>query len=420
MLTDSGAFSQDRLTMLYEISQAFSSSLELDEVLNKVMDEVITATKAERGFVTLVDSGGDFNFKAARGIDQKTIDQPEFGLSTGVVGKVIQYSKAILTNDAQEDERFSNRQSVIDLNLRSIMASPLSAKGEIIGVIYVDNKLKAGIFTEEDLDLLNAISSSAAVAIENARLYEVAVDKGRMDRELQMARKVQTSLIPSSVPAIPGWDIAAIWIPAKEVSGDFYDFIQLAENRLGLLIADVVDKGMAAALFMANSRSSLRSSALKAISPKEVVSDANFVITADDANGMFLTIVYAQIEANSDELIYVNAGHNPPLVWHKGSKELTNMAGTGMMIGVDGSSQYEEKTVKLAIGDLVVFFTDGVTEAINGQEEEFGQERLEELILKNHTKSSKDLLEILQKALAEFVGPADTFDDVTIMVVKRT
>ena len=178
---DSGTYSKERLSMLYEISQAFSSSLELDEVLNKVMDEVIVATKAERGFVTLVDPEGEVEFKAARGIEQNTIDQPEFALSTGVVTKVVQSGKSILTNDAQEDNRFSNRQSVIDLNLRSIMASPLSVKGEIIGVIYVDNKLKAGIFTEEDLDLLNAISFSAAVAIENARLYEVAV-AGHNDR----------------------------------------------------------------------------------------------------------------------------------------------------------------------------------------------------------------------------------------------
>jgi sigma-B regulation protein RsbU (phosphoserine phosphatase) len=417
---DSGIYSKERLSMLFEISQAFNSSLELDEVLNKVMDEVIAATKAERGFVTLVDSNGKFEFKAARGIDQNTIDQPEFALSTGVVAKVTQSTNAILTNDAQEDERFSNRQSVIDLNLRSIMASPLAAKGEIIGVIYVDNKLKAGIFTEEDLDLLNAISSSAAVAIENARLYEVAVDKGRMDRELQMARKVQTSLIPSSVPDISGWEIAAKWVPAREVSGDFYDFIELGDDRFGLVIADVVDKGMAAALFMANSRSSLRASTISEKSPKQAVGHANQVITADDASGMFLTLVYAVIGESSGEMVYVNAGHNPPLLWRSGSNELQTLSGTGMMLGVDGASSYEENTVSLDSGDFVVFFTDGVTEAINAQEEEFGQDRLEKLLREYHMKSSASILEELEKAMSGFIGDVKPFDDVTIMVVKRT
>ena len=244
MNADSSAQPQGaRLALLYRVSRTFNSSLDLDEVLNRVMDEVIAVTHAERGFVMLRDEDGGLAFRVARGMDRSMVDDPEFQISRGVVEQVAHEGQPMLTSDAQRDERLSMRLSVIGLGLRSILCVPLKCKDTVSGVIYVDNRLQAGIFTADDLDLLVAIASNAAIAIENARLYQVAVEKGRMERELQMAHAVQASLLPRETPQMPGWEFEARWQPAREVSGDYYDFIPIDGNKLGLVIADVSDKG---------------------------------------------------------------------------------------------------------------------------------------------------------------------------------
>ena len=192
----SSPHSSDRLALLYRLSQTFNSSLDLDEVLNRVMDEVVATTQAERGFVMLCEPGERLVFRAARGMDQKTIDEPRFQVSRSVVERVAREGQPILTSDAQVDDRFSMRDSVLILGLRSILCVPLKIKDQVLGVVYVDNRLQAGIFGQEQLGLLNAIAASAAIAIENARLYQVAIEKGRLERELQMAHDVQASLLP--------------------------------------------------------------------------------------------------------------------------------------------------------------------------------------------------------------------------------
>jgi adenylate cyclase len=186
-----------RFALLYQLSQTFNSSLDLTEVLDRVMDEVIKALKAERGFVALRDENGKFEFRSARGIDQTTIDHPEFQISRGVIEEVAKNGEGVLISDAQKDDRFGSRRSILDLKLRSILCTPLKLKDSILGVIYVDNRIVAGIFTEENLELINAIAASATTAIENARLYEVAVEKGRIERELQMASRMPP---PSPIP----------------------------------------------------------------------------------------------------------------------------------------------------------------------------------------------------------------------------
>jgi GAF domain-containing protein len=197
--------SDDRLALLYRLSQTFNSSLDLQEVLNRVMDEAIAVMHAERGFVMLREPDGSLGFRVARGLDRETIDAPQFQVSRGVVTWVAQEGQPVLTSDAQRDDRFSMRDSVRALGLRSILCVPLVVRGRVSGVVYVDNRMQAGIFEQPDLELLASIASNAAIAIENARLYQLAVEKGRMERELQMAHEVQAGLLPREAPRVPGW-----------------------------------------------------------------------------------------------------------------------------------------------------------------------------------------------------------------------
>ena len=411
--------SNERLSLVYQLSRAFNSTLDLDEVLNMVMDEVIAALNAERGFVVLREEDNSLSFKAARGIDQTTLEDPNSKISHSVVEKVMVEGNTILTSDAQTDERFSRRSSVINLRLRSVLCAPLKVKGNLIGAIYLDNHLQKGLFLKEDLNLLNAIASSAAIAIDNARLYTVAVEKGRMERELQVARRVQASLMPQTLPSVPSWEFATRWIPAREVAGDFYDIFRTSDEQLCLIIADVADKGMPSALFMANSRSILRASMQRAISPKEGIKAANHLIFGDSADGMFLTLFYAQIDPATSELTYVNAGHNPPLLYRSDEEDLIELKRTGMAMGVFEHAPYDQRTISLNAGAFILFYTDGVTEAVNLHGQEFGEERLRKLLLAYKQSSAEDILAGIERSLRAFTSSVEPFDDITMMAVKR-
>jgi sigma-B regulation protein RsbU (phosphoserine phosphatase) len=411
--------SDNRFALLHQLSQTFNSSLDLKEVLELVMDEVVKAIGAERGFIALLDEGGELDFRTARGIDHTTIDRPEFEISRGVVEKVAQHGEQILTSDAQQDDRFSSRRSVLDLGLRSILCTPLKIKGNIIGVIYVDNRLFAGIFTDDDLKLLNAIASIAAIAIENARLYQVAVEKGRMESELQMAYQVQSSLIPDSLPKISGWEFAVSWRPAREVSGDFYDFIQGEEEKLSLIIADVTDKGVPAALFMALTRSIVRASIDQVDSPAGVISRANHLICADSTSNMPVTLFFGQLDTATGELKYVNAGHNPPIYFNAAKDEFIDLVRTGMFLGFDDNANYEQASLTMDSRDFIVCYTDGVSDAINNSDEMFGMERFQAIIRENCHTSAIKLLEKIEKSITEFIGVTALYDDLTILIAKR-
>ncbi len=416
---DAPDLSAERLTLLYHLSQTFNSTLDLDEVLSKVMDETIAALNAERGFVMLQESDGGLTFRAARGIDRKTVEDPEFQISRGVVDQVAQEGVGIVTSDASRDARFNQRASVMHLQLRSILCAPLKLKGRLLGVVYVDNRLQAGIFDREDLDLLEAIAASAAVAIENARLYEVAVEQGRIERELQMARRVQSGLMPDSMPSAAGWAFAARWRPARVVAGDFYDAIHHGEDQVGFLIADVTDKGMPAALFMAHARTILRASLEPDASPADAIARANRLICAESTSAMPVSLFYARLHP-SGSLTYVNAGHNPPFVQRRDSADLESLPPTGILLGVDPNAAFEQQDLQLTTGDRLLLYTDGVTDAVNASGEQFGLDRLQAVLNRHPAASETAVADALLAELEAFVGDAEPYDDVTFIVAVRT
>lgn len=412
----------DRLALLYHLSQTFNSSLDLDEVLNRVIDEVIVATRAERGFVMLYDEQGQLGFRVARGMDQHTIQDPMFQLSLSTVEGVARQGQAVLTSDAQLDPRFNMRQSVRLLGLRSILCVPLEVKGRVLGTIYVDSRVQAEIFAPADLDLLSAIASSAAIAIENARLYQVAVEKGRLESEMQMARQVQASLLPTHTPDLPGWEFVARWLPARQVAGDYYDFIPAPDGQMGMLVADVSDKGMPAALFMTLTRSVMRASLEGAVPPAEGVRRANHLICADSPSAMFVTLFFALLDPAAQQITYVNAGHNPPLFYQReaGSTRcaLSYLSRTGMALGVE-EGPYEQRRLALAPGDFLVLYTDGVTDALSPEGDDFGLGRLEQIALEHCGEPAAQIAAVLEQALQAHTGGAPQFDDITFLVARR-
>ena len=409
----------DRFALLYQLSQTFNSSLDLTEVLDLVIDEVVKALKAERGFITLWNQNGELEFRSARGLHKTTIDQPEFEISRGVVEEVAKYGKGICISDAQVDVRFRKRPSVLDLNLRSILCVPLKLKEKILGVIYIDNRMIAGIFTEKELELMSAIASTAVIAVENARLYEVAVEKGRMERELQMAYRVQSSLIPREMPQIPGWEFAACWQPARVVSGDFYDLIPDSKGGLNFIIADVTDKGMPAALFMALTRTVVRANCETVECLAEGITRTNQLICTDTALAMPVTLFAGKVNLKTGQLIYVNAGQNPPIVYRAEEGKFLNLTRTGMLLGLEENAEFQQKIIYLKPGDLLICYTDGVLDAVDDQWEAFEMERFQAVLHNNTSASAKKLLAAIEKAVCEFIGDVLPYDDLTVLIIKR-
>lgn len=409
----------ERLSLLYRISQTFTSSLDLDEVLNTVLDEVIAATRAERAFLVLVDEGGKQSFRAARGLEQNTIDAPESQVSLGVIDRVLHEGRPLLTSNAQSDDWLSERKSVMILGLRSVLCVPLQNKNVVSGIIYVDNRVQSGIFTSDDLDLLNSIAASAAVAIENARLYQVAIEKGRLERELQLAHEVQVNLLPVELPQYPGWDFAARWDPAYEVAGDFYDLQTTAKDQVCAVVADVSDKGMAAALFMALSRTIIRVSVLQSETLADGIRQANMLICQDSPSGMFVTLFYGQLNPITGQFTYVNGGHNPPIHYNAKTGRLNRLTRTGMALGVEIDAEYEQSMVWIEPGDFVLLYTDGVSEAFDQANQPFGEKRLEDLLLEHKQDSARELVDTIVESVKKFIGREQPSDDLTIVVLSR-
>ena len=244
-----------------------------------------------------------------------------------------------------------------------------------------------------------------------------------MERELQMARAVQASLLPQEAPQMPGWAFEARWQPARTVSGDYYDFIALDGGRLGFVIADVSDKGMPAAVFMALTRSTIRATASHIPSPADALAEANRLICADSTDGMFVTLFYAMLDPLSGRLTYVNAGHNPPLLCrasgHGEAELLDELRPTGMALGIVEDFPFEQHTLELQPGDLLMLYTDGVPDATGEGQQQFGMDRLRRVVLDRQSAPVSSLVSALERSIGEFTGGAAQFDDIAILAVKR-
>jgi hypothetical protein len=279
---------------------------------NSVIDEVIAALHAERGFIMLHEARRPADFRVARGLDQTTIDQPQSQVSQSVVQKVAQEGQPILTSDAQTDTRFNMRQSVMLLGLRSVLCVPVKIKEKVLGVVYADNRFEAGIFTQADMDLLMAITAIAAIAIDNARLYQMAVEKGRLMRELQMAREMQTSFLPDSCPQVPAGSLQPAGCRPAKSPATITTSSRSTTQHLGLVIADVTDKGAAAALFMVFTNSIVRASVHPQLQPVESIINANRLICQKSPNAMFVSLVYCLLDTSSGQVTWSMPGTTRP------------------------------------------------------------------------------------------------------------
>ncbi len=299
-----------------------------------------------------------------------------------------------------------------------LFAVPIAVKEDLYGVMLIEEAPGGLRFRARRLEIITGIAQQAALAIQNDLLQKEMVVRERLETEVQLARQIQQTFIPESLPQFEDWELAARWKTARQVGGDFYDVFDLPDKRLGLFIADVADKGVPAALFMALTRTLVRAAVTEMASPAEAMKRVNDLLIPDTRQGMFVTAVYGVLDMDNNELTYVNAGHNPPL-WGKHDGNIERLTRTAIALGVVTGEPVEQRTIKMEPGDNVFLYTDGLTESFNTNGEFYGEQRLLEAIKCNQCSSASDLLDVVEKSLLNFVQDVPPADDLTMLVLRR-
>ncbi|MBV9764059.1 MAG: SpoIIE family protein phosphatase [Acidobacteriaceae bacterium] len=382
----------------------------LEDLFQLILDLSLDAVKASRGVVMTREADGNLRSRAIRGENLR--------ISTTVRDRVLHQPTSLLVRDAALDAAFARQQSIIAQQIRSFLAVPLQTGEEVIGLIYLDSPQLIE-FTVEDLNLLTVMANIAAIRIEHARLIEAEQAKRLLDRELERAAEIQRSLLPVKAPNVAGFDLAVYNTPCRTVGGDYYDFLPYADGRITIVIADVSGKGMPAALLMSSLQARMQVLFEKPDELAKQVARLNRITAANCPNNCFISLFVAVLDLATGEMRYCNAGHNPPLLLHK-NQEVERLEATGMVLGIFPSGTYEERACRLDTEELLLLFSDGITEAANSdRDEEFGDERLIALMKREPRQGAAEFIEELKTELSSFAGPAAALDDMTAVAVRR-
>jgi sigma-B regulation protein RsbU (phosphoserine phosphatase) len=388
----------------------------LDKLFELALDISLTTVKAARGIVMTNDSAGELQVRAVRGDGLR--------ISSAVRDMVIRDARSLLVRDALLDQKLALQQSIVAQDIRSILAVPLQTDEIVIGLLYLDSPQLIREFTTEDLSLITVIANIAAIRIEHARLMEQEEKRKLFDQDLAHAAEIQRRLLPCAPPELSGFDLAGYNTPCRTVGGDYYDFLPYPDGRVAILIGDVSGKGLGAALLMSSLQA--RAQVIFGSSAQgdtaqlgKEVSRLNQSMAANCPGHCFVTFFIAILDPSSDELVYCNAGHNPPLLLRKNG-ELETLGASGIPLGITAHTAFEQKTCRLNRGDILVLFSDGITEACAaGKDEEFGQDRLVATVQNHQNCSAAALIQAVMSEVLSFSGGAPA-DDVTLVVAHRS
>ena len=404
-----GAKPSAAVQTLIRAGQELAAGRPLDELFPLILDLGIQAVNAERG-VLLTLENDTLVPRAHKG--------DGFRISTTVRDKVIQDKSSILVRDAQMDRAFQGHQSIVEQRVRSMMAVPLQTKDRIIGLMYMDSPYVLREFTKDDLSLLTVLANVAAIRLENARLAEIEAAERIMQFDLTQAAQIQRYMLPEVAPQVAGADLAGFNVPCRTVGGDYYDFFPYADGRVGLTLGDVSGKGMPASLMAMGLHARVQ---VLAEDPKDLggfMSRLNKATCAKCPSNRFITFFFSVLDPATGQVAYANAGHNPPIVV-RASGESEMLQGGGPVLGILPIAPYSQMMTQLERGDILVLYSDGVTEATNKNYDEFGEQRLIETLKAHRTEPAKAIVDAVMKSLAEFTAGAAQADDITLVVGRR-
>ena len=418
-----------KLARFVEVNQAFKFSMTPDDVLCLIVDAAIEITQAERGFLMLLNAEGNLEFKVARDRNRNWVVGNEFEMSRSVVEESFKQNRSVIINDSKVTMAGLPRDSVRNLALRSIACIPLRRfqmtenmdattilKRDVIGVLYVDSNVSGGMLTQTSLKLLESLAFEATKSLESVRLMHEEAEKKNLELELGMAREVQIALSPSAIKATEHFEVAAHNIPSRYVGGDFYDLIPLKDGRFVFALGDVSGKGVAAALLAAMAQGALQVQFASNLPLTEVISSVNKVLALRSESNRFITLFCAVLDREG-HLTYINAGHNLPILVRL-TGETETLTTKSVLLGAFDFIEYKPRQTRLSSGDVVVMYTDGVTEAVNADNEMFGEDRLEELVRKCVSLTAEQIKQRILDEVIRFTRGLPQGDDITLIVLK--
>ncbi len=397
------------ITTLVRAGRELTVRRPLPELFQAILDLALEASGARRGVLLTLEKG-NLVVQASRG--------EGFHISTAVRDRVLEGKTSVLVRDTAQDEALRQRCSIVEQSVRTLMAVPLQTDNEVIGLLYVDSPQFAREFTGDDLNLLTVMANVAGIRIERERLAEVEQAERLMAAELEQAAEIQRQLLPAAAPAVPGLELAGYNAACRTVGGDYYDFLEQSGGRVGIVIADVAGKGMPAALLMASLQAKVQTLAETSGSTAELVARLNRGMAAACPRNRFVTLFYGVLNPRSGELAWCNAGHNPPLLV-RGRGELTALEGGGPVLGVVPSFRYEEQRGSMEPGDVLVLFSDGVTEACNPAGMEF-ESCLKKLVVEKRAEPAGEIVKAVYEAVRAWIAGQAPADDITLVVARRS
>lgn len=398
-----------QMRALIRAGRELSEHRPLNELFEVIMDLSVEAVMAGRGVLMTIE-GSDLKVRTARG--------EGFKISRTVRDRVLNNKESLLVRDAQLDQSLKGQMSIVEGKVRSMLAVPLQTNDKVIGLIYVDSPNLIREFTREDLNLLTVMANVAAIRIEHVRLSEVEEAERAMAKDMQQAAVIQNSLLPGKAPAIQGLDIAGKTTACRTVGGDYYDFLPFPDGRIGLLVGDVAGKGMPASLMMSSLHARVHVLFEDGDDLAQKITRLNKSTCQNCPDNRFITFFMTVADPATGELIYSNAGHNPPLLV-RAAGGFETLGGGGVILGILPKAAYSDARAQLDPGDVLVLFSDGVTEASDPAGDEFGEARLAELVASLRDQPASEIVEAVNDAVTAFTQGAPAADDITVVAVRR-
>jgi len=407
----------NELTAVYNVTAMLADARDLHRVLKRTVEVVTEVMDCKAASIRLIDNEADeLVIKAIHNLSDDYLNKGPVRLSTAEIDQVALSPKGYeYVRDMATDPRVLYPQESQREGIVSMLSVGMRYKGKAIGVLRVYTE-KQQAFSQLRIDLLKAIAAQAAAAIENARLMEESIEADRLEKQIALAVDVQQRMIPQQPPALPNVEIASVYVPCYELGGDFYDFIELPDNNLGIVIADVSGKGVAASLIMAAVRASLRAQIDNVYYLYEVVRRVNIMLCRDTKPTEFVTLIYGVLDAKNRRFTYCNAGHPPAVVLRNG--KIIEMPSENMVLGVDEFENYKQSVFDLLPGDELLLYTDGLTDAMNFHGEIFGRQRIMEALKNGNSPTANTAAQNILWEMRKFAGMAKRTDDVTMLVAR--
>jgi predicted ATPase/serine phosphatase RsbU (regulator of sigma subunit) len=417
------------LASVLKATQAMSSEIVLTKLLETLLNLTMENAGAQRGILVLESDGQLFvEAEMSVGSQNTTVRQStpldsSTSFSKSIVNYVARTAKPVVLDNAANQGKFTNTPYILKARPKSILCMPLTIKNKLVGVLYLENNLAAKAFTSGHLEVLKVLSSQAAISLENARLYDKLADYSHSLEEiiaaLNLAQEVQQNLLPQRPPRLESIDVIGRSLYCDETGGDYFDFLTLSENRLGVVVGDVTGHGVAAALLMASVRGFLRARATLSESAAEIITGVNRLTSVDTAEtGQFMTLFYLVLDHQTRRITWVRAGHDPGLLYCPDTDQFEELSGAGLALGVDEDWEFEDFSRTVKPGQIVLLTTDGIFEAHNPAGEMFGKARFKKIVRQNAGLEAEGLRKAVFEAVTEFRGAEPQEDDITLVILK--